>query len=425
MKFARSGAAVSLLAAGTLVLTACGGGTNSSSSGAGGTSGSVHCGGKKELHSSGSTAQENAMEQFVYAYVRSCPGYTLDYNANGSGAGVTQFLNNETDFAGSDVPLNPSTGQPDRSAERCGSPAWDLPTVFGPIAITYNIKGVSTLNLDGPTTAKIFNGTITVWNDPQIQALNSGTDLPPTPISVIFRSDKSGTSDNFQKYLDGASNGAWGKGASETFNGGVGVGASGNNGTSALLQTTDGSITYNEWSFAVGKQLNMAQIITSAGPDPVAITTESVGKTIAGAKIMGQGNDLVLDTSSFYRPTQPGSYPIVLATYEIVCSKYPDATTGTDTDNNRVVKLEAESNNQVVLPFTDITAPWGIAVDEAGTVYVTEHNTNQVVKLLAGSTTSTVLPFTGLNTPLAVAVDSDRTVYVADRGNDRVVKLTS
>lgn len=126
VKFARSGAAVSLLAAGTLVLTACGGGTNSSSSGAGGTSGSVHCGGKKELHSSGSTAQENAMEQFVYAYVRSCPGYTLDYNANGSGAGVTQFLNNETDFAGSDVPLNPSTGQPDRSAERCGSPAWGL-----------------------------------------------------------------------------------------------------------------------------------------------------------------------------------------------------------------------------------------------------------------------------------------------------------
>lgn len=170
MKFARSGAAVSLLAAGTLVLTACGGGTNSSSSGAGGTSGSVHCGGKKELHSSGSTAQENAMEQFVYAYVRSCPGYTLDYNANGSGAGVTQFLNNETDFAGSDVPLNPSTGQPDRSAERCGSPAWDLPTVFGPIAITYNIKGVSTLNLDGPTTAKIFNGTMIHRSKPSTPA---------------------------------------------------------------------------------------------------------------------------------------------------------------------------------------------------------------------------------------------------------------
>ncbi|WP_151039132.1 substrate-binding domain-containing protein, partial [Mycobacterium tuberculosis] len=80
---------------------------------------------------------------------------------------------------------------------------------------------------DGPTTAKIFNGTITVWNDPQIQALNSGTDLPPTPISVIFRSDESGTTDNFQRYLQAASNGAWGKGAGKSFQGGVGEGARG------------------------------------------------------------------------------------------------------------------------------------------------------------------------------------------------------
>ena len=73
----------------------------------------------------------------------------------------------------------------------------------------------------------------------------------------------------------------------------------------------------------------MAKIVTSAGPDAVAISADSVGKTIAGAKIKGQGNDLVLDTSSFYKPTQAGSYPIVLATYEIVCSKYPDAQVGT------------------------------------------------------------------------------------------------
>ncbi|QUR68807.1 phosphate ABC transporter substrate-binding protein PstS [Mycobacterium spongiae] len=328
MKFTRSRAALSLLSAGTLVLAACGGGTDTSSSETTGSS-SVDCGGKKELHASGSTAQENAMEQFVYAYVRSCPGYTLDYNANGSGAGATQFLNNETDFAGSDVPLDPTNGQTDRAAARCGSPAWNLPTVFGPIAVTYNIKGVGTLNLDGLTTAKIFNGTITAWDDPAIRALNPGTNLPATPINVIFRSDKSGTSANFQRYLDVASDWAWGKGVSETFNGGVGVGANGNNGTSALLQSTDGSITYNEWSFAVGKRLNIVQIITSAGPDPVAITTESVGKTIAGATVSGKGNDLVLDTSSFYTPTEPGAYPIVLATYEIVCSKYPDSATGT------------------------------------------------------------------------------------------------
>ena len=73
----------------------------------------------------------------------------------------------------------------------------------------------------------------------------------------------------------------------------------------------------------------MAGVVTSAGPDPVQISTESVGKTIEGAKVKGSGNDLVLDTSSFYKPTAAGAYPIVLATYEIVCSKYADADTGT------------------------------------------------------------------------------------------------
>ena len=289
----------------------------------------VNCGGKKKLEASGSTAQQHAIEQFVYAYIRSCPGYTLNYNANGSGAGVEQFVSNQTDLGGSDSPLDPSKGEPDSAAQRCGSPAWDLPAVFGPVAVTYNINGVSSLNLDGPTTAKIFNGAITTWNDPTIKTLNKDTNLPATPIHVVFRSDASGTTDNFQKYLDAASNGAWGKGTGKTFNGGVGEGASGNDGTSTALKTTNGSITYNEWSFAVGRQLNRAQIITSAGPDPVSITADSVEKTIAGAKFKGQGNDLVVDTSSFYLPIQPGAYPIVLATYEIVCSKYPDSATGT------------------------------------------------------------------------------------------------
>ncbi len=150
----------------------------------------------------------------------------------------------------------------------------------------------------------------------------------PIEIPVIFRGDESGTTDNFQKYLDAAAGGTWGKGTGQAFNGGVGEGASGNDGTSVALQRTDGSITYNEWSYAVGHQLRMAEIVTSAGPSPVTITADTVGKTIAGAKFRGQGNDLVVDTSSFYKPAQTGSYPIVLVTYEIVCSRYPDSATG-------------------------------------------------------------------------------------------------
>ncbi len=327
MKFGRYSAALSMLVVGALTVSACGTHEDGKPA-AKNSSVQVDCGGKAELHASGSTAQENAIEQFAYAYIRACPGHTLDYNANGSGAGVDNFLANETDLAGSDVALDASKGQPDRASERCGSPAWNLPIVFGPIAITYRISGVNTLNLDGPTAAKIFNGTITTWDNPAIKALNAGATMPSTAIHVVYRSDKSGTTANFQKYLDGASDGAWGGGTSETFGGGVGEGAAGNNGTSAVLQNTDGSITYNEWSFAVGKQLSMAQIITPVNSTPVSISTESVGKTISGAKFVGPGNDLVLDTSSFYKPSEAGAYPIVLVTYEIVCSKYPNADTG-------------------------------------------------------------------------------------------------
>ena len=90
------------------------------------------------------------------------------------------------------------------------------------------------------------------------------------------------------------------------------------------MKTIEGAISYNEWSFAEAKKLSMAKIIPPAGRDAVAISTDSVGKTIAGAAVTGRDNDMVLDTVSFYNPTQPGAYPIVMATYEIVCSKYAD-----------------------------------------------------------------------------------------------------
>jgi phosphate transport system substrate-binding protein len=327
----RYGAMLGVLATGALLVSGCG--SDNNASGGGGTSttgtsaGSVSCGGKKSLKASGSTAQANAMTRFVKAFEQACSGQTLNYTGNGSGAGITEFAGNQTDFGGSDSPLAPK--EYDAAQQRCGSPAWNLPVVFGPIAITFNVKGVSSLTLDGPTAAKIFNGGVTVWNDPAIAGLNPGVGLPNEPIHVVFRSEESGTSDNFQKYLDAASNGAWGKGAGKKFNGGVGEGAKGNDGTSAAVKATEGSITYNEWSFAQAQHLNMAKIVTSAGPDAVAISADSVGKTIAGATVKGQGNDLVLDTNSFYKPTQAGSYPIVLATYEVVCSKYPDAQVGT------------------------------------------------------------------------------------------------
>jgi len=325
LKFNRFSAVLCVLVTGALMLSGCGS-DNKASSPSGSSGANVSCGGKKSLKASGSTAQQNAMTRFANAFEQACPGQTLNYTPNGSGAGIGEFTGNQTDFGGSDSELLPP--EYDAAAQRCGSPAWNLPVVFGPIAITYNVNGVTSLILDGPTAAKIFNGTLTTWNDPAIAAVNPGVALPAEPIRVIFRSDESGTSDNFQKYLDTAAGGAWGRGAGKTFKGGVGEGAKGNDGTAAAVKNTEGAVSYNEWSFAQAQHLGMAKIITSAGPDPVAITADSVGKTIATAFIIKTGNDLALDTISFYRPNQAGAYPIVLATYEIVCSKYPDPQVG-------------------------------------------------------------------------------------------------
>ncbi|OBK39605.1 phosphate ABC transporter substrate-binding protein PstS [Mycobacterium sp. 1165196.3] len=304
----------------TLVVSAC---SNSPASLPYTAGAKVDCGGKQTLAASGSTAQANAMTRFVDAYRQACSGQTLNYTANGSGNGIADFLAGRTDFAGSDTPL--SGEQYATARQRCGgADAWNLPVVFGPLAITYNLAAVDSLVLDAPTLAKIFNGTITRWDDPALTLLNAS--MPAEDIHVIYRSDGSGTTDNFQAYLQSASGGAWNKGAGKAFNGDVGTGAVGNTGIAAAVKNTEGAIGYTELSYALQQGLFAAEIKTPASRRslrPVRIGTDTVGKTIRGARITGAGNDLVLDLSSFYNPAQPDVYPIVLATYEIVCSKYP------------------------------------------------------------------------------------------------------
>jgi phosphate transport system substrate-binding protein len=330
VKLKQHHAALGLVLAGACLLPACGTDSNAPSGNAASTTNTpaVSCGGKQALKASGSSAQANAMTRFVVAYEAACPGQTLDYTSNGSGAGVNEFVGGLTDFAGSDSPLSAEKGEVDKATARCGgSPAWHLPTVFGPIAITYNLSGVDGLVLDGPTTAKIFSGQVTTWNDAAVTALNAGKQLPAQPIVVVYRSDESGTTDNFQKYLTAASDGVWTKGAGKAFAGGVGEGAKGNEGTSAAVKGTSGAISYNEWSFAKAQQLSIAKVINSGGGDAVELTGDSAAKAVDGATIKGTGNDLVLDLSSIYGTKVAGAYPIILATYEIVCSKYTDAPT--------------------------------------------------------------------------------------------------
>jgi phosphate transport system substrate-binding protein len=159
-------------------------------------------------------------------YHQQHPGVSISYAAVGSGAGITAFSAKQADFGASDVPMNAS----EQSAARGGS-VTQVPDALGGEGVAYNLNlpAGARLHLTGPVLARIFLGRITSWNDPAITALNSGIDMPPAPITVVHRSDSSGTSYIFTNYLS-STDPTWAAkvGTSKTPNWPVGEGAEGN-----------------------------------------------------------------------------------------------------------------------------------------------------------------------------------------------------
>jgi phosphate transport system substrate-binding protein len=308
------------------IISACGSDPQPSGSSSASNSTSPSAGGNcpsGTLNAEGSTAQKNAIEEVISKYNEKCADVTVNYNPTGSGAGIKQFNAGQVDFAGSDSSLKTkstdgSVTEAAAAAKRCaGSPALNLPMVIGPIAITYHVDGLTKLVLDGPTAAKIFQGTIKTWNAPEIAKLNPGATLPSTPISVFFRSDDSGTTENFTKYLAAAGGGAW-KGTPAKKWTGTGAGKEKSAGVAEAVKSTKNSITYVEWSYSVDNKLGITQVDNGSGT-PIELTADSASKALAAAKLSGTGSDLALKID--YATKAAGTYPIILATYEIACSK--------------------------------------------------------------------------------------------------------
>ncbi len=312
----------SLTLIGALALTGCG----SDNNGTGSTGSGSGSGVTGTLNGEGSTAQKNAIEQAISLFGDASPGATVNYNPTGSGAGIKQFNAKQVDFAGSDSPLKTvavdGAVEADDAKTRCGgNEAWNLPMVAGPIAVAYNLPGVAKVVLTPAVTAQIFLGKITTWNDAAIAKLNSGVSLPSTPIKVFFRSDESGTTENFQKYLKGAAAADWPAEPSKSWPGKAGEGRAKSDGVSEGIKSTEGGVGYVEWSYAKDNKFGIAQIDNGGGP--VELTGDSAGKALTAAKPAGQGNDLRLSLD--YTTKDSSTYPIVLVTYEIVCSKGLDA----------------------------------------------------------------------------------------------------
>ena len=312
--------------AGTLALAGCGSDNNTTAtSGASGTAPNAADCATGTLNGEGSSAQKNAIEQAITDFQKMCPDATVNYNPTGSGAGVKQLIAGQVDFAGSDSALSDKPKAGSANIEQadtdnaCGSPAWNLPMVTGPIAVAYNLKGVEKLILTPAVTAKIFNGAITKWNDPAIAAINPGVTPPAQDIKVFFRSDESGTTDNFTKYLKAAAPTDWTAESGKRWTG-KGEGKEKSAGVANAVKATDGGITYAEWSYAKDNKLGIAQIDNGGGP--VELTGAAVGKAVNAAKQDGEGNNIKLKLD--FATKEAGAYPILLVTYEIICSKGKD-----------------------------------------------------------------------------------------------------
>jgi phosphate transport system substrate-binding protein len=269
------------------------------------------------IQAQGSSAQAAAVNTWIRNYQVDCPQATIAYDSIGSGAGVARFLDGTGDFAGTDSPLTPAD-QPAADA-RCGTgPAVHLPMVVGPIALAYNVAGVGDLRLRPATVAKVFAGTVSRWNDPAIAADNPGAVLPSTVIRSMHRSDSSGTTDNFTRFLATTGGPDWTYGNNKNWPAPGGAAEKGSNGVSAAVAETDGAIGYMEWSYARFHNLRTARIGNGA-KEFVALTNDAAGQTVAGAKVSGGGDDLRLAID--YQAPVAGAYPIVLVTYEVVCDR--------------------------------------------------------------------------------------------------------
>ena len=274
--------------------------------------------GSGQLQGAGATFPEPYYTRAFYAYNQKYSQVSVNYQAIGSGGGIQQFTKGTVDFGASDVPMTAT----EIAAAGGDSTLIQLPTIIGVAAIAYNLPSVTKLQLDASALANIFLGTVKKWNDPAIQALNNGASLPGTDITVVHRSDGSGTSYAFTDYLSKVSP-DWqtkvGKGKSVSWP--VGVGASGNQGVGQQVKTTEGSIGYVELAYVIQSQLQYAYLKNQAGK---FVQASLDGATAAAASLTG------VSPTNFSITNAPGdkAYPISTYSWVILRLDQADATKG-------------------------------------------------------------------------------------------------
>jgi phosphate transport system substrate-binding protein len=258
------------------------------------------------LSGAGSTFAAPVYEQWA----SSLSGLTVNYQAVGSGAGITAVESKIVDFGASDPPLKPADEQ---AIAKNGSPAVQIPMFLGAITVSYNVSGLKTgLKLDGKTLGDIFLGKVKTWNDAEIKALNPGVTLPSTAVTVIHRSDSSGTTSGFTSFLsevDPEFKSKVGEGKEVPWP--TGTGAKGNAGVAGAVKQTDGAVGYVEQAYALQNNFTYAAVKNKAG--------KFVEPTLASTTAAGEGVEIPANLGiKVVNSAAPSSYPITSQTFIVV-----------------------------------------------------------------------------------------------------------
>jgi phosphate transport system substrate-binding protein len=311
----------SLALCGVIGLAACGDPEPSGNSGGGDTAATPS--GEKlsgQIAGAGASSQSAAQEAWTAGFQSANPDVTVSYDPVGSGGGREQFNAGGTLFGGTDSAF--ADEELTAAQERCGGKDnfLEVPAYISPIAVIYNLDGVEDLQLKPATIASIFKGDITKWNDDAIKADNPDADLPDTDITVVHRSDDSGTTKNFTDYLSKASDGGWTDEPEDAWPIKGQEAAEGTSGVVEAVTGGQGTIGYADASQA--GDLGVAKV--GVGSSYVEPSAESAAAIFGESKqIEGQGKN-VFAYELNRTPAEETTYPIVLTSYVMACTQYDD-----------------------------------------------------------------------------------------------------
>ena len=257
----------------------------------------------------GSTFVAALAEQWINIYEGACPSSTVVYDAVGSGTGTQEFVQGQLDLGASDFVLDPADLQ---TAVAKGGQVLQVPWAAGGVALEYKIKGVLQLNLSAGDIARIFSGRITRWDDWRLKKDNPGVPLPSEPITVVYRSDGSGTTNVVTSYLTAIAGTTWAYGSGDTWKSPVGLGAKGSDGVTDIVRSTEGAIGYAQLSYAEASNLSVADLKNASG-HYVAPGPQSVTAALHAATVHPDGS-----VTLNFAASSPGAYPLSTTTWAFV-----------------------------------------------------------------------------------------------------------